>query len=56
MIRFETTIEPKPRYFKGKRWQAFIEKISEVEVHLGLEIANGHEDFDTFGVAVMKRI
>lgn len=56
MIRFETTIEPEPKYFRGTRWRSFVEKVSEDEVHLGLEMAKGDEAFETFGVTVMKRV
>lgn len=53
-LHFEVEMEPFPKYFQGARWRSFINKVSEDEVHLGLEVDRG-EGFQRFGVTVLKR-
>ncbi len=56
VIRFEIEMAPVTAFFVGTRWRSFIEKVSEDEVREGLEVARGDEDYESFGVTVLKRV
>ena len=48
-IRFDITMEPLPKQFERTRWQSFIKKLSENKIALGLEMAEGGEEFKSYG-------
>ena len=56
MIRFEVVQEPVPQSFDGMKWRSYIKKISDTEVHEGLEVAKPGEDFSSYGESVSKKI
>lgn len=56
MIRFEAVQEPTPQAFDGMRWRSYIKKISETEIHDGLEVAKQGEDFSSYGESVSKKV
>ncbi|MCK4498794.1 hypothetical protein KAU25_06330 [Candidatus Bathyarchaeota archaeon] len=48
-IRFEVSQEPSPKQFDGIRWRAYIRKISENKIAMGLEWAKAEGAFKSFG-------
>jgi len=48
-IRFDISIEPLPKQFEGTRWRSFIKKLAENRITLGLEMAQGEEEFKSYG-------
>lgn len=55
-IRFEVVLEPSPQSFDGTKWRSYITKVSDTEIHDGLEVAKGEEDFTSYGNNVSKKV
>ncbi|MFQ5870691.1 MAG: hypothetical protein ACE5IB_00835 [Candidatus Geothermarchaeales archaeon] len=49
-------IDGGPEYFKGLRWRSFIQKYSEDEMGLGLEVAKEGEAFRPYGETRARRV
>lgn len=54
-IWFEVISEPVPQAFDGMRWRSYIRKVSDTEIHLGLESAKEGEDFESYGETVLTK-
>ncbi len=54
-IRFDVVSEPSPQSFDGMRWRSYIRKISDTEIHLGLESAKEGEEFQSYGTSVLQK-
>jgi hypothetical protein len=54
-IRFEVVIEPSPKQFEGMRWRSYMRKISDSKIAMGLERAEGKEEFERFGETIAER-
>lgn len=50
------SIDGEPDYFKGTRWRSFIQKYSENEIGMGLEVAKADGPFKPYGETRAKRI
>jgi hypothetical protein len=50
------SMDGEPEYFKGMKWRSFIQKYSENEIGIGLEVAKGSEPFRPYGESRAKRL
>lgn len=48
-IKFDVTMEPLPKQFRGTRWRSFIRKISNNKLAVGLEVTKEGEAFKPYG-------
>lgn len=54
-IRFEVESEPTPQAFDGMRWRSYIQRVSDMEIRMGLEAAKEGEDFKCYGETILKK-
>lgn len=54
-IRFDITMEPLPKSFEGTRWRSFMRKISDTQIAMGLEIAKGEGEFQSYGETILTK-
>ncbi len=54
-LRFEVVSEPVPQAFDGLRWRSYIKKVSDTEIHAGLESAKEGEDFTSYGETILHK-
>ena len=54
-VWFEVVSEPVPEAFDGMRWRSYLRKVSDTEIHLGLESAEEGEDFTSYGETILRK-
>jgi hypothetical protein len=50
------SIDGEPDYFKGTKWRSFIQKYSENEIGIGLEVSKEGGPFRTYGESRARRV
>ena len=54
-ITFDITMEPLPKQFEGTRWRSFMRKISDTQIAMGLEVAKGRGEFQSYGETILTK-